>query len=130
MDAESQPHSSETDEPKEDSNTSAKIAKGNASKKHKKKRGASNKHRKHGSEELLQERIVEKKLISCKECGRQFSRLDNLERHQKIHLGIGASVTCYECGKQFKDTFALKVHQKTHERKSYGVRTKKGKVVM
>ncbi|KAM4035826.1 uncharacterized protein ACNLHF_014899 [Anomaloglossus baeobatrachus] len=141
MDNESEPCSSKNDEPKEDSEprscktdgakegkkkSARQLAKGNERRKYKKKLGLGNKSRMFGneeSEELLHESTREKKLFTCKECGRQMSKSADFEQHEKTHLGV-KDFTCYECGKTFLGNYKMIRHQKTHLRQqSYSVKS-------
>uniref|UniRef100_A0A674D5W3 C2H2-type domain-containing protein n=1 Tax=Salmo trutta TaxID=8032 RepID=A0A674D5W3_SALTR len=52
----------------------------------------------------------------CPDCGKSYTRSDNLKTHQKIHM-TERPYLCSECGKGFTRTDHLKSHLKTHERK-------------
>ncbi|XP_041093618.1 zinc finger protein 331-like [Polyodon spathula] len=49
----------------------------------------------------------------CTECGNNFTRLESLNSHKRIHTGEKPH-NCTECGKRFRRLFDLKVHQRIH----------------
>ena len=62
-------------------------------------------------------RESEKAGLSCSECGRVFTRPDNLKRHVKSVHSREKSFTCDECGKSFATKDKLKQHQRSHQEK-------------
>ena len=53
----------------------------------------------------------------CDTCGRTFSRLDNLNRHRRIHAGEKPH-QCPRCDQKFSDKSALNRHLKAHEKRT------------
>jgi len=49
----------------------------------------------------------------CEECGKYFSTLTNVRRHQLIHSGT-RKYCCELCGRQFTQSNTLKEHLRTH----------------
>ncbi len=49
----------------------------------------------------------------CEVCDKQFSRLDNLQTHMRIHTGE-CPYRCEVCGKQFSLSHHLKTHMRIH----------------
>ncbi len=58
-------------------------------------------------------------VFSCAECGRVFTRPDNLKRHVKSVHSREKSFICDKCGKRFGTNDKLKRHEKIHQEKSY-----------
>ncbi|XP_075034305.1 uncharacterized protein LOC142095267 isoform X2 [Mixophyes fleayi] len=56
---------------------------------------------------------TKKKLFSCSECGKHFSRKQSLDVHLKSHTETN-TITCAECGKVCPDTSRLLMHMRVH----------------
>merc|ERR1711915_906811 len=56
---------------------------------------------------------ISKGQTDCKECGKQFSSRQILERHIMVHTGE-EPFECEVCGKRFPKIFSMKRHQVTH----------------
>ncbi|GAB1604190.1 hypothetical protein Ahia01_000700300, partial [Argonauta hians] len=69
-------------------------------------------------------RLVSKNLFKCDDCGKNFSRKEYLQIHQKSHLTENP-FTCKVCGKVFDRNFPLKKHEKVHERDNKKKKLKK-----
>lgn len=53
------------------------------------------------------------RLIICKDCGKSFSRIDSLKRHEKHYCGLkGERNICQFCGKRFSRSHILIGHMK------------------
>ena len=63
--------------------------------------------------------IGEKAGLSCNECGRVFTRPDNLKRHVKSIHSREKLFSCQECGKSFATKDKLTRHGKVHQEKLY-----------
>ena len=51
----------------------------------------------------------------CSYCGKNFSQVGNMERHESvIHTGIQSPHQCNDCGLKFKTTATLKIHKFRH----------------
>lgn len=49
--------------------------------------------------------------LVCEECGKNFSRLDSLRRHEKLYCKAKSKPTCCPiCGKKFEKPFSLHNH--------------------
>ncbi len=64
-------------------------------------------------------RESEKSGLSCNECGRVFTRPDNLKRHVKSIHSREMLFSCQECGKSFATKDKLTRHGKVHQEKLY-----------
>lgn len=54
--------------------------------------------------------------LTCKVCGRVYSRRDNLLAHQRVHTGA-KPYECNTCGKRFRWQSALRNHEGAHQRR-------------
>lgn len=52
-------------------------------------------------------------LLQCKDCGKTFNQLRNLQLHSRTHTGIHPFV-CQHCGQTFAQRRNLDVHERTH----------------
>ncbi|XP_041093615.1 zinc finger and SCAN domain-containing protein 2-like [Polyodon spathula] len=57
--------------------------------------------------------LTGEKLHRCAKCGKRFSHLVFLKRHQRVHTGE-KPYHCTECGKRFTQLGSLKSHQRIH----------------
>ncbi|XP_053307098.1 oocyte zinc finger protein XlCOF7.1-like [Spea bombifrons] len=57
---------------------------------------------------------VKEKRFTCAECGKRCTCESELLEHQKVHVKE-VHIVCAECGKQFTQKEHLALHQKTHE---------------
>ncbi|CAI9733370.1 finger 233-like [Octopus vulgaris] len=57
---------------------------------------------------------LSKKLFHCDTCGKDFSRKEYLQMHQRNHLPENPFM-CKICGREFNRNFPLQKHQQTHE---------------
>ena len=54
--------------------------------------------------------------LPCSYCGKKFSQIGNLERHESVvHTGIQSQHQCSDCGLKFKTTATLKIHRYRHK---------------
>ena len=54
--------------------------------------------------------------LPCSYCGRNFSQIGNLERHEStMHTGLQSQYQCMDCGLKFKTTATLKIHKYRHK---------------
>lgn len=61
-----------------------------------------------------EERRKSSKTVVCEECGKSFSRLDSLRRHEKNYCKVkGDRVYCGYCGKKFLKSLSLISHVKS-----------------
>ncbi|VDN45670.1 unnamed protein product [Dibothriocephalus latus] len=58
-------------------------------------------------------RPASEKPHKCTDCGKSFSRSDELTRHKRIHSG-SKPFTCKECQRQFSRSDHLRTHFRTH----------------
>jgi uncharacterized Zn-finger protein len=54
------------------------------------------------------------------ECGKSFTRNEELTRHRRIHTGI-RPYSCIMCTKRFGRKDHLKKHERTHEKRFYSI---------
>nr|XP_033788136.1 zinc finger protein 664-like [Geotrypetes seraphini] len=55
------------------------------------------------------------KSFLCDTCGKSFSQMSHVKRHEMIHIGIRKKpFTCPECNKCFAYLSVLKIHQRVH----------------
>ncbi|KAK3522609.1 hypothetical protein QTP86_027162 [Hemibagrus guttatus] len=56
---------------------------------------------------------IHKEVHHCSDCGKRFTHLGNLQRHQNIHKGVKPH-HCTQCGKSFIRKDHLQQHQRIH----------------
>ncbi|CAK9802880.1 hypothetical protein ANTQUA_LOCUS3503 [Anthophora quadrimaculata] len=62
----------------------------------------------------VEERKKAAKSVICEECGKSFSRLDSLRRHEKNYCRVkGGRMYCRFCGKKFAKPLSLISHVKS-----------------
>lgn len=54
--------------------------------------------------------------LTCSYCGRVFSKIGNIDRHERtVHNGLPSQYQCSDCGLKFKTTNNLKIHKHRHK---------------
>ncbi|XP_064782719.1 zinc finger protein 391-like [Oncorhynchus masou masou] len=70
-----------------------------------------NKRFNYRSQVIIHERVhTRERPFICKQCGKGFSQINNLKKHQLCHRGGEGKHECGECGKAFCHTQSLKNH--------------------
>ncbi|KAL1023840.1 hypothetical protein UPYG_G00046980 [Umbra pygmaea] len=66
---------------------------------------------KYRSQVIIHERVhTRERPFVCKQCGKGFSQINNLKKHQVCHNGRDRDHTCKECGKVFRHVQSLRNH--------------------
>lgn len=57
----------------------------------------------------------------CEDCGKEFSRKTNLNRHYRVHRKHVTNLVCSECKNTFSNASNLKIHVRDAHRKEMTV---------